>query len=56
MIHQIDKTGGSVLSNVNDWIDKHGVKVSAVKNPGEYIDAGTIRGLVDMYHYVGRSL
>ena len=56
MIHKIDKTGGSVLSNVNDWIDKHGVKVSAVKNPGEYIDAGTIRGLVDMYHYVGRSL
>ena len=56
MIHQIDRTGGSVLSNINDWIDKHGVKVSAVKNPGEYVDAGTIRGLVDMYHYVGRTL
>ena len=48
MIHQMDRTGGSVLSKVNDWIDKHGVKVSAVKNSGEYIDAGTIEGLVEM--------
>jgi hypothetical protein len=56
MIHKIDRSGGSVLSSVNEWIDKHDVDVTAVKIPGEYIDAGTIRGLVDMYHYVGKSL
>jgi hypothetical protein len=56
MIHKIDRSGGSVLSNVNDWIDKHDVNVTAVKISGEYVDAGTIHGLVEMYHYVGRSL
>ena len=55
MIHQIDRSGGSVLKNVNDWIDK-GVKVSAVKIPGEYVDAGTLEGLVEMYRYVGKTL
>ena len=56
MIHRIDRSGGSVLKNVNDWIDKDGVKVLAVKNSGEYIDAGTLQGLVDMYRYVGKTL
>lgn len=56
MIHQIDRSGGSVLSNVNQWIDKQDVSVTAVKIPGEYIDAGTLQGLVDMYHFVGKSL
>ena len=56
MIHQIDRSGGSVLKNVNDWIDKHDVQVFAVKNPGEYIDAGTLEGLVEMYRYVGKTL
>jgi hypothetical protein len=56
MIHKIDRSGGSVLSNVNDWINKHSVNVTAVKIPGEYIDAGTVRGLVEMYRYVGKTL
>ena len=56
MIHQIDRSGGSVLKNINDWIDKHGVDVFAVKSQGEYIDAGTLQGLVEMYRYVGKSL
>jgi hypothetical protein len=54
-INKIDPTGGSVLNKVNDWIAE-GVSVKRVKMSGEYIDAGTVEGLVQLYTAIGKSL
>ena len=48
----IDPAGGSVISRINQWIAE-GVKVTRVKMSGEYIDAGTIEGLIRMYTTIG---
>jgi len=54
-IKKIDPEGGSVLNKVNDWIAE-GVSVKRVKMSGEYIDAGTVEGLVQLYTAIGKSL
>jgi hypothetical protein len=54
-IKKIDVEGGSVLNKVNDWIAE-GVSVKRVKMSGEYIDAGTVQGLVQLYTAIGKSL
>ena len=54
-INKIDPTGGSVLNKVNDWIAE-GVSVKRVKMTGEYIDAGTVKGLAQLYAAIGQSL
>jgi hypothetical protein len=54
-INKIDPTGGSVLNKVNDWIAE-GVSVKRVKMTGEYIDAGTVKGLAQLYTAIGQSL
>jgi hypothetical protein len=54
-IKKIDVEGGSVLNKVNDWIAE-GVSVKRVKMSGEYIDAGTVEGLVQLYTAIGKSL
>lgn len=54
-INKIDVTGGSVLNKVNDWISE-GVSVKRVKMSGEYIDAGTLEGLIRLYTSLGKEL
>lgn len=54
-INKIDPKGGSVLNKVNDWIAE-GVSVKRVKMSGEYIDAGTVEGLVNLYTSIGKEL
>ena len=54
-IKRIDPEGGSVLNKVNDWIAE-GVSVKRVKMTGEYIDAGTVEGLVQLYTAIGKTL
>lgn len=51
-IKRIDPTGGSVLNKVNDWIHE-GVRVKRVRMTGEYVDAGTVDGLVKLYTLIG---
>jgi hypothetical protein len=50
----IDLQGGSVLKDVNSWIEK-GVSVTSVKMPGQYIDNGTFDGLSTMYYKIKLS-
>jgi hypothetical protein len=54
-INKIDPKGGSVLNKVNDWIAE-GVSVKRVRMSGEYIDAGTVEGLVNLYTSIGKEL
>lgn len=54
-IKKIDPAGGSVLNKVNDWIAE-GINVKRVKMTGEYIDAGSVEGLVQLYTAIGKSL
>ncbi len=50
----IDLQGGSVLKDVNSWIEK-GVSVRSVQMPGQYIDNGTFDGLSTMYYKIKLS-
>ncbi len=48
----IDPVGGSVISRINQWIAE-GIKVTRVKMSGDYIDAGTIEGVIHLYTSIG---